>query len=213
MEIDLHIHSRFSPDSRSRPERIVARAKEVGLGAVAVTDHDSLEGARAARRVDESNLIVIPGEELKTDKGDLLALFIEEEIRARTYASIVDQVRSIGGITIVPHPAVSSKLTKDDMRIADGIEVFNATLRAVDNATSRKYAEDLELPGFGSSDAHLVEEIGNGRTRVPDSADLEELRKNMFKGPIVSRAERSNMFVHRANEAMMFGLKGIWTRL
>ena len=69
MEIDLHIHSMFSNDSRSRPEAIVRKAVEVGLGAIAVTDHNSWRGARTVTSIAPRSLIVIPGAEIKTDKG------------------------------------------------------------------------------------------------------------------------------------------------
>ncbi len=212
MEVDLHIHSRYSRDSRSRPEDIVRRAVEVGLGAIAVTDHDTIEGAKACAKIAPKELLIVPGVELKSEKGDLLALFIEEDVRRGTFGDMVEGIRATGGLAIVPHPAVS-RLTVDDIRLADGVEGFNATLCAVDNATSRKMAEEAGLPSIGSSDAHLVNEIGNGRTRIRDSSSLEELRKNLLDGPVISRSVRSNPVVHRTNEAFVFGIKGIWSRL
>lgn len=213
MEVDLHIHSRFSPDSRSRPESIVARALSVGLGAIAVTDHSSWEGWRSAAKAAEGRLLVVPGAELKTDRGDLLALFVEHEIASTAFASAVDDIRSAGGLAIVPHPGASRNITRKELEMADGFEAFNATLSPAGNRLSVQKAEGLMKPGLGSSDAHLVMEIGNGRTRVEDCATLDELRKALTKSPVVSRADRSNPVVHRANEAMLYGLKGIWRKL
>ena len=212
MEVDLHIHSRYSPDSRSRPEDIVKRAVNLGLGAIAVTDHDSLKGAAAATRLAPDSLFIVPGMELKTEKGDLLALFVSHEVRSRTFATAVDEIRSEGGIAIVPHPGESPKMTRQDIALADGLEVFNATLSPRDNRRSLEYATELRMPGFSSSDAHLVMEIGNGTTRVQDSSSLEELRKALLANPVVLKTIRSNVLIHRMNQALLFGLKGSWLR-
>ena len=212
MEVDLHIHTRYSPDSRSRPEDIIKRAVTLGLGAIAVTDHDSLKGAAAATKLAPDSLIVVPGMELKTEKGDLLALFVSQEVRSKTFADAVDEIRSDDGIAIVPHPGESPKMTRRDIALADGLEVFNATLSPRDNRRSLEYATELRMPGFSSSDAHLVMEIGNGTTRVQDSSSLEELRKGLLANPVVLKTIRSNVLIHRMNQALLFGSKGIWLR-
>ena len=212
MEVDLHVHSRYSPDSRSRPEDIIKRAVTLGLGAIAVTDHDSLDGAAAAARLAPESLLIVPGVELKTEKGDLLALFVSQEVRSNTFAAAVDEIRSDGGIAIVPHPGESPKMTSQDIALADGLEVFNATLSPRDNRRSLEYATELRMPGFSSSDAHLVMEIGNGTTRVQDSSSLEELRKALLADPVVLKTIRSNVLIHSMNQALLFVSKGIWLR-
>jgi len=212
LEVDLHIHSQYSPDSRSRPEDIIKRAVTLGLGAIAVTDHDSLDGAAAAARLAPESLLIVPGVELKTEKGDLLALFVSQEVRSNTFAAAVDEIRSDGGIAIVPHPGESPKMTSQDIALADGLEVFNATLSPRDNRRSLEYATELRMPGFSSSDAHLVMEIGNGTTRVQDSSSLEELRKALLADPVVLKTIRSNVLIHSMNQALLFVSKGIWLR-
>lgn len=210
LEVDLHMHSRHSQDSLTRPERIVERALLLGLGAIVVTDHNSWEGARAATRIARGRLIVIPGAEIKTAKGDLLALFVDEEIDTRDWRSAIDEIRTKGGISIVPHPADSPKLSREDVALADGVEAFNSTCSPRSNALAASLVQDLGKPGFGSSDAHMSIEIGNGRTRVDDCANLAELREHILKSPTVSRTVQSNRFVHFMNSTMCFGLKGIW---
>jgi predicted metal-dependent phosphoesterase TrpH len=212
MEVDLHIHSYHSNDSRSHPSKIVERAIEVGLGAIAVTDHNSWNGARDAAKVSKGRILVIPGAEIKTDKGDVLAIFVDEEIRSRDYLEVLDEIRSSGGVSIVPHPADSPKITRDLVALADGLEVFNSTCLRRSNALASKLGAELKKPGFSSSDAHMVMEIGNGRTRVADCSSLEELRKAILEHPEPSKKERSNLLVHRINEAFNFATKGIWSR-
>lgn len=212
LEIDTHIHSTFSPDSRSSPELIVRHAISVGLGAIAVTDHDTWEGARTAAKYARNDILIIPGAELKTEKGDLLALFVTEEIKADTFARKVDEIHAKGGIAIVPHAGVSPRITPAELSIADGYEAFNAILSPSANRRSAEKASGLGKPGLGSSDAHLIREIGNGRTEVADCDSVAELREIVLKNPRVSRTVRSNPIVHRTNEAILFGVKGIWKR-
>jgi predicted metal-dependent phosphoesterase TrpH len=212
MEVDLHIHSSHSNDSRSKVAQIVEHAIRVGLGAIAVTDHNSWGGCREAARLSNGRILIVPGAEIKTDKGDVLAIFVDEEISTRNFPGVIDEIRSKGGISIVPHPGDSPKIKIDDIELADGLEVFNSTCRRKSNEYAAKVASDLMKPAFASSDAHLVMEIGNGRTKVPDSSSLEDLRRVILQNPIPSRMEPSNLFVHRTNEAFNFGTKGIWRR-
>ena len=212
MEVDLHIHSHHSNDSRSRTDRIVEHAVREGLGAIAVTDHNSWEGAREAAKLANGRILIIPGAELKSDKGDVVAIFVDEEIRQRSFLEVLDRIRETGGISIIPHPGDSPKITPQDVSRADGLEVFNSTCLRRSNEYAVKLAADLKKPGFASSDAHMVVEVGNGRTRVTDCATLEELRKAILQNPVPSRMERSNIVVHRINEAFNFGTKGIWRR-
>ncbi|MGQ9588567.1 MAG: PHP-associated domain-containing protein, partial [Thermoplasmata archaeon] len=163
-------------------------------------------------RVAARALLVIPGAEMKTNKGDLLALFVEEEVKTRDWADAVDQIRSRGGLSIVPHPFDSPRLTKEDIVLADGLEVFNSTCSARSNSLSSKLAMELKKPGFATSDAHRVSEIGNGRTSVPDCSSLDSLRESILVNPVVSRTIRSSHLLHRMNSLMVFGIKGMWRR-
>ncbi len=212
VEVDLHMHSHHSKDSLTRPERILECAIRLGLGAIAVTDHNSWGGAREAAKLARGRIIVVPGAELKTDRGDLLALFVEDEIRSRQWTEAVDEIHEKGGLGIVPHPGDSRKLTKEDLSLADGIEVFNSTCSPASNMHALALAKELGKPGVASSDAHMAVEIGNGRTGVEDCASLEELRRRLLQNPTVARSVPSNRFVHFLNASLCFGLKGIWQR-
>lgn len=211
-EVDLHIHSMRSPDSLSRPERILKRAREVGLAAIAVTDHNSWEGTRDARSVSGATPLIVPGAELRTVKGDLLALFVEEPIRERDWAGAIDSIRAQGGLAIVPHPSQSRALTDDDLRMADALEAFNSRCGRDSNERAKETARRLGLPGIGSSDAHMVAAIGIARTSVPEFETVEELRRVLLSDPVVSRADRTNPLLRYGNAALCFGLKGAWMR-
>lgn len=211
--MDLHIHSRHSPDSLSKPEKIVSRAKELGLRAIAVTDHDSWDGYREAVRYSGDDLIVVPGAELKTDRGDLLALFVEDEVSSRNWASAIDEIRASGGLAVVPHPFESKKLSKDDIRLADAVEVFNAKCSYRSNAAAKNLAAELQLPGIASSDAHMIAAIGNGRTHVPGFSSNEELRRHILRDAKVSNGVMTNPILHYGNGILCFGLKGVWKKI
>lgn len=212
MQVDLHVHTKFSRDSRSDPQKIIARAKMLGLGGIAITDHDTWDGAKHVRKLDREGLLIIPGAELKTDRGDVLALFVEEGFVARTFEEALDAIRARDGVCIVPHPASSPRMRDEDLLMADGVEVFNSTCSAASNARALGIAQRLHRPGFASSDAHMVFEVGNGATTVPDCESVDDLRSVILKNPVVSRAIPSNPLVHRANSLLMFGLKGLWMR-
>lgn len=212
LEVDLHIHSMHSPDSMSKPADIVRRARHIGLAAIAVTDHDTWDGYREAVSLAEGMPLVVPGAELKTDKGDMLALFVEEPILTRTWAEAIDAVRALGGLAVVPHPAESRRLKLEDMRLADALEAFNAKCSRGSNARAKEIAKSLGLPGIASSDAHSVTAIGNGRTSVPDFQTTEDLRRLLLKNPVVSNMVRTNPLLHYGNSALCFGLKGAWMR-
>ena len=212
MEVDLHMHSHHSNDSRSKPERIVERAVSLGLGGIAVTDHNSWAGAREAAKLAEGRILIIPGAEIKTEKGDVLALFVSDEIASRDFRTVIDEIRAKGGVSIVPHPGDSPKITLDDLRLADGLEAFNSTCTPKSNEHAGRIVAELKKPGFACSDAHLVMEVGNGRTKVPDCATVEELRKVILDNPVPSWTVQSNLLLHKTNAALNFGLKGIWHR-
>lgn len=212
MEVDLHIHSMHSPDSMSKPFRIVKRARQLGLAAIAVTDHNSWEGCREARSVSQGDPVIVPGAELKTTKGDLLALFVEEPIGTRDWAEAIDAIHAQGGLAVVPHPAESRTLTADDIALADALEAFNAKCSSRSNERAAGIARKLGLPGIASSDAHAVAAIGNGRTSVPEFSTAEELKRLLLKNPTISKRETTNPVLHYGNAALCFGIKGIWKR-
>lgn len=212
LEVDLHIHSFHSPDSMSRPERIVSRARGLGLAAIAVTDHGSWDGWREAQAASGGRPLIVPGAELKTSKGDLLALFVEEPILTTDWGEAIDSIRTHAGVAVVPHPAESKRLTREDVELADASEAFNAKCGRRSNERAAALARELGLPGLASSDAHMVAAIGNGRTSVPEFHSLEELRRVLLKDPVISRAETTNPILHYGNASLCFGLKGVWKR-
>ncbi|MES1247400.1 MAG: glycosyltransferase, partial [Actinomycetota bacterium] len=105
--VDLHMHTSWSHDCSIDVDELLAHAEAEGLGAIAVTDHNVFGGAlEAVERARSRNLIVIPGEEIKTDgDGEVIGLFLEEEIpRGLSFADTIKAIRAQGGLVYVPHP-------------------------------------------------------------------------------------------------------------
>ncbi|HOG45889.1 MAG TPA: PHP domain-containing protein [Anaerolineae bacterium] len=173
MRVDLHTHTHHSPDSLMAPPAIIAAALRHGLDAVAVTDHNSIEGALQVRAA--APFPVIVGEEVKTTEGEIIGLFLQRPIPPRlspeeTIAAIHEQ----GGLAYVPHPldrwrgeAMGRRVLERIIAQVDAIEVFNArTLAARDNALARQIAEAHGLPMGAGSDAHTTYEIGRAYVEI-----------------------------------------------
>ena len=198
---DLHIHTTYSDGTASVPDVLTAVAQS-DLRVIAITDHDTIQGALEARSLaSEFGVEVIVGEEVSTQEGHLLALFVEDELPPyRPAAETIDAVHAQGGLCIAAHPydwATSSlgytwgrshRLAAEvdhpwhTWRV-DGLEVFNASLlwpRSACNLKAQHVAHTLGLPALGGSDAHSPATVGSGYTLFPGSTadDLYRAIKN-----------------------------------
>lgn len=179
---DLHIHTVFSYDGTASVPAVLERARQVGLDVIAITDHDEIVGARKAFELAPAfGIEVIPGVEVTTAEGDLLALFVTEPIKpGRFLIETILNVGDAGGICIAPHPmargtgmrslSAASILRALDhaaaSRVLIGIETYNATiLDPESNLLAQKlWAECSHLAQVGNSDAHILQMIGSGTT-------------------------------------------------
>src|SRR5512137_578340 len=131
LSCDLHVHTNFSKDGESSVEEILRRAEEAGLDAVAITDHDSVDGVKKALSC-TTTVLVIPGIEVSTKQGHLLVLGVTELIPSGLdVIATVEIVRRMGGLAILPHPYHIwrhgvARRKKAGMDIVDAVEVFNS---------------------------------------------------------------------------------------
>ncbi|MFH1588370.1 MAG: PHP domain-containing protein [Candidatus Diapherotrites archaeon] len=192
MKLDLHLHSNYSPDALTKPETAVKTAKKLGIG-IAVTDHGTTkawpEFTEYGKKFD---VPVILGEEIRVlddEKkfcGELIGLFLTEEINSKHYLEVIDEIKSQKGIIVVPHPFDSFrhgfKFIKTEFKKIDLIEGFNArSQRNEFNEKAKEFAKEKGIPMTASSDSHTPEEIGNGLTKV-NASTLEEAKKELLKG-------------------------------
>ena len=205
MKLDLHIHSVYS-DGCCTPEEIASRIKALGLHGFAITDHNKVGSwKRAAEAAKNLGLLFVPGVELavyansKQGKGskpikygELLALFLNEEIRIKQVLSnlpeIIDEIHDQGGIAAIPHPMgdnirvqMVTDYAKEHKLKIDAIETINGRCSAMQNARSMEYALKEKKAQIGGSDAHHRKEIGTVYT-FAEAYSLEDFRKCIKKG-------------------------------
>lgn len=189
MIIDPHIHSVYSKDSRMTPEEIIQRAREIGLDAIAIADHDSIEGSmegiRKSKGIDD--IILIPAIEISTLEGHIVALGIQEKIRSKlTPEETIDKIREQGGISIIPHPFVSYREGLCDYvknLDIDAIETLNSRyIFGYSNWRAKKLAEEKGIPQIGASDAHFPGAIGSCITEVDADFSVDSILKGILSG-------------------------------
>ncbi|SFG56767.1 Predicted metal-dependent phosphoesterase TrpH, contains PHP domain [Halopelagius inordinatus] len=175
VRIDPHVHSEASYDGSDPVELILEQAAEIGLDAVVITDHDVIhESVRAAELAPMYGLVGIPGVEVSTADGHLLALGVESmPPRGEPLGETVEWIRDHGGVAIVPHPFQRSRhgVRKSQLTDADAIEVYNSWLfTGWKNRRARRFAREYGYPGVAGSDAHKVGYVGRAYTEidVPD---------------------------------------------
>lgn len=171
IRVDAHCHTVASYDSQLLPERLLSRADAVGLDAVAVTDHDTVQGANVtADLAADYDVTVIVGCEVSTADGHLLALGIDDAPTPdEPLVATAREIHDAGGLAVVPHPFQRSRHGASAAAITavDGIEVCNAhTLVGLRNDQAERFARNRGYPAFGGSDAHRRAAVGLAATEV-----------------------------------------------
>jgi predicted metal-dependent phosphoesterase TrpH/glycosyltransferase involved in cell wall biosynthesis len=174
--VDLHMHTNRSHDCSIDPRELIEHAESEGLGAIAVTDHNVFAGALETVRLARSrDLVVIPGEEVKTDnQGEVIGLFLREEIpKGMTFADTIAAIREQDGIVYVPHPfdrmhAIPSAATLlRHVAEVDVLEVYNARLLFdAYNDEALRFQRKYGLLAGAGSDAHVLQGVGTGALRM-----------------------------------------------
>ncbi|MDP7080844.1 MAG: CehA/McbA family metallohydrolase [Candidatus Undinarchaeales archaeon] len=176
---ELHSHTYCSDGLRS-PEAVVREAYLRGLSGIAITDHDNLDGyERAAKEAEKyPGFIVVPGMEVSTTQGHVLALGVYEPIEpGRSWAETVDDIHDKGGVAVLAHPYVYGSVADGLLESYDGegsipfdaIEAYNARLTLPVNGNKRgeELVDALGYPSTGGSDAHEPWGLGLGMTLLP----------------------------------------------
>jgi hypothetical protein len=175
LSVEFHTHSALSYDGRDPVDKLLQQAAAVDLDALAVTDHDEISASLdAVERAPDYGLVGIPGMEVTSEAGHVLALGVEELVpEGLPFAETVARIHDRGGIAIVPHPyqksrsGVLAKISEGELRQADAIEIFNSRLltgRA--NRRAARFARRNQMPMTAGSDAHIFEMVGQAVTNV-----------------------------------------------
>jgi hypothetical protein len=195
IDVDLHMHTDHSPDCATPVEVLLATAREEGLGAIAITDHNEVSGALEAAAKAEG-IKVIVGEEVKTaTQGEVIGLFLTEKIpRGMGLEETIAEIRRQGGLVYVPHPfdrmhavpGYEHLLTiLDDI---DAIEVFNPRVALPSfNEEAARFADKYRLTAVAGSDAHVAAALGCVRLRMRDFDGPEEFLESLRDAEIHTR--------------------------
>jgi Glycosyltransferase Family 4/PHP-associated/PHP domain len=195
--VDLHTHTDWSHDCTTPAVDLLDHAEEIGLGAIAITDHNAFGGAlEALGLARDRDLVVIPGEEVKTDgQGEVIALFLEEEIpRGMSFADTIAAIREQGGLVYLPHPFDRLHSIPDPATLhrhlaeIDVLEVFNARLlRDKFNDEALRFARKYRLLEGAGSDAHVLQGVGTGAVRMRRFDGPEEFLLSLRTAQILRR--------------------------
>lgn len=201
LKVDLHLHTRYSADGFILPEGLIARCLEVGLDAIAVTDHNTIEGALATKA--KAPFPVIIGEEVLSAQGEIIGLFLEKPVpKGLPVLETVARIREQGGLVVIPHPfdrlwrhRLLRKSLESILPQIDILEVFNArTVFPSDCARARRFAEEHGLPMGAGSDAHLLRELGYTYVEMPPFDGPKEFMAALKQSRVVGRP--SGLWVH-----------------
>ena len=195
IDVDLHMHTDHSSDCATPVEVLLATAREQGLGAIAVTDHNEISGALEARdRAAEFNIRVIVGEEVKTaDQGEVIGLFIEEKIpRGLTLQATIAEIKRQGGLVYVPHPFDRLHTVPDYEHLLDVLddidllEVFNPRVAIREfNEEAIRFSSKYRIAAGAGSDSHVPQGLGSVRVRMRDFEGPQEFLESLHDADII----------------------------
>ena len=185
LRVDLHLHSNYSHDGQSSLQELIDRSRECGLNRIALTDHNTVEGALELARMAPELTIV--GEEVKTREGEVIGLFITGRVAPYLMPEeVMDLIHEMGGLTYLPHPLDRRRANFRPERVVqlagriDIIETYNPWCEAGANAAAARLAADLGKVTATGSDAHGIPELGRSWMEIEQYKDpagfLEKLR-------------------------------------
>jgi predicted metal-dependent phosphoesterase TrpH len=201
IEVDLHMHTDHSGDCATPVEVLLASAREQGLGAIAVTDHNEISGAleakaQAVRPGPDRPVKVIVGEEVKTaSEGEVIGLFIKEKIpRGLSLPETIAEIKRQGGIVYVPHPFDRMHSVPDYEHLlkvlddVDAIEVFNPRVAiSAFNEEAARFAAKYRITAGAGSDSHVAQGLGSVRIRMRDFDGPQEFLQSLRDAEILTR--------------------------
>ena len=173
MRVDLHLHSHFSHDGQSSLDELIQRCAECGLDRIALTDHNTVEGALALAKMAPELAII--GEEAKTREGEVIGLFITGRLPPYLPPEeVMDMIHGMGGLTYIPHPLDRYRAHFRGERLVeladriDIIETYNAWCEPSANEAAARFATDLGKVSATGSDAHSARELGRSWMEIEE---------------------------------------------
>ena len=204
LKADLHVHTDYSMDCSMPLNVIIERCQQLGINCIAVADHGTVEGALEMQRI--APFTVIVAEEILTPHGELMGLFLKENIPSGlSVEQTIAQIRAQDGFVCIPHAfdllrpsALGEKIVEEITEEIEVIEVFNA--RSLLQRSSEKalaFAEKYDIARSAGSDAHTPGEIGNAYVEMPEFKGRDDFLQALAKGKIIGH--RTNPLTHFAS--------------
>jgi hypothetical protein len=197
IDVDLHMHTDHSSDCATPVEALLGAAREQGLGAIAVTDHNEISGAfEAQSKAAEFGVKIIVGEEVKTaSQGEVIGLFLTERIpRGMSLAETVAEIRRQGGLVYVPHPFDRMHAVPDYEHLltivqdVDAIEVYNPRVAIGSfNEEAARFAAKYRIVAGAGSDSHVTQGLGSVRIRMRDFDGPQEFLESLREADIIMK--------------------------
>ena len=189
------MHTHFSPDSEVSPERMVARCAQVGLDCIAVTDHNTIDGALAVQEA--APFMVIIGEEVRSADGEIAGLFLKETVpRGLPAIETAEMIKAQGGLVSIPHPfdrfrkgVISTSALEGLLPYIDIVEEFNARNNvSADDVKAREFASRHGFLTSAVSDSHTTMELGRTYMEMPEfDGTPEDFKRALAQRKIVGR--------------------------
>lgn len=203
---ELHCHTRYS-DGFLTPQQALRRAARLGLQVLAITDHNTAQGAlQCSPDSIPSGLLLLPGEEISTEIGHVLAYFIQRTVPPGPFLQVAQEVHRQGGLVFIAHPYQIPlanrwrrrpvfRLQEQHWSFVDGLEVENGQNCPAANRLAHQLAWHRRCTAISGSDAHFPLEIGNARTQVEcSSLSLEALRAAFCERNLLPLVRRWNAY-------------------
>ncbi len=201
MKADFHIHTRYSMDCEMELEDIIKRCQMMEIDCIAITDHGTVEGAQKMQGIAPFKVII--GEEVLTDQGEIMGMFLKETVPSNIRVDeAISRIKDQGGLVCLPHPfdhlrglAMNLKEVDNLAPKVDLVEVFNA--RSPMNSTADKaldYALKHNIPTIAGSDSHTLGEIGRTFVEIDDFNTPDQLLEVLKYGTISQH--KASIFVH-----------------
>lgn len=204
LKADLHLHSYRSPDSGMKPDSIIRVCLQRKINCIALTDHNTMGAVRELQRL--APFTVIAGEEIKTSRGEIIGLFLQEEIgRGMSPEKTVEEIKSQGGVVYVPHPfdrarkgAIERGALLEIIDLVDVIETHNSRITFPgDRVAAERFALEHGKSSGGGSDAHVSLELGNSYVEMSEFEGPGGFLASISQGKVYGKL--SSPLVHFAS--------------
>ncbi|MFH1445509.1 MAG: PHP domain-containing protein [Nanoarchaeota archaeon] len=198
--MDLHIHTHHSSDSNTHPNKIIKRAKEMGVNVLGITDHDTVEGAKEVKKMAPEDIIVLLGQEIRTNDGEIIIYGLEETLpNKKDLIETCKLAKEKGGFIVTPHPFDklrhgAGERLEEIIPYIDAIEVFNSHVRFDKfNEKAKFFAEKNKIPMVVGSDSHHHKEIGNTTNTVFSKFNEKSVLEAIKSGNVVMKTKKASI--------------------